>query len=120
MIGQTLWLGDNCAISVEEECFDGGVELPDDFRAALLATLKNVLNKALDFGGAATAVKRDLMDAEPVRLKTAGVPWSYQFVRVPSPSRLLLFGAEERYNEVTMLPCKLVLRCLAKPKRHLQ
>ena len=81
---------------------------------------KAFLNKALAFDNTNTAVKRDLVDAEAVRLKTAGVAWSYQFVRVTSAPRLLLFGSEDMYNEVTMLPCKMVLRCLVKAKRQVQ
>jgi hypothetical protein len=120
IVGQRLWLGDSVVISVEEEGFDGAAELPEGFRAALLSALKTMLNKALDFSGAVTAVKRDLLDAEPVRLKTAGLAWSYQFVRVAAPSRVMLFGNEGAYNEVAVLPCKLVLRCHAKAKRQLQ
>ncbi len=117
LLGPHLWLGDNCALPVDEDDFEG-VELPPGFRSDLLAALKSILNKSLDFGGTHVAVKRELAGAEPVRLKTAGVPWSYSFVATKAPAQVLTFAppGSELYTEVRVVPCKLVLKCLATKK----
>jgi hypothetical protein len=107
-----LFVGGKSVLLVNEEGFEG---VGAEFRVELLAALKKVLNKCLDFSSSVN-VKRELVGGEEVRLKTLGIPWSYCFVSTgASGTRLLDFGEEENnFKEFRVLPCTLVLRCLLK------
>lgn len=109
-----LRIGKNLVLLVNEEGFEN---TSSEFRKEFLVALHKLLNKSIDFSSASITVKRELVDAEPVALKTLGIPWSYSFVGGRPAMRLLTFAdAENKFDEVKVMACTLVLRCLLRKK----
>ena len=115
-----LRVGENSVLLVEEEGFEDVSSA--EFRVEFSSALHALLNKSLDFSGGSVVptVKRELVGAEPRRLKTMGVAWTWSFEpRSRAGIRLLQFGEEQNtFREMQTLACTLVIKCHKKKEKE--
>lgn len=104
-----LYVGSDACLSVDDQL---GWDVPSGFRDDVLAAVKKLLLKKLDFDGPVLGVKSDVLaSTEPGRLKTNGVLWTYQFVPAAQSIRAVAFGSEPgAFAQMRVLPCSLRLQ----------
>jgi hypothetical protein len=97
---------------------DRDFSLPEQDEAALTEAVKKILNSVLNFEKEVLEVKKEFVDKEPVKRKSAGVGWSYTFNSLASYSKKALFfnarSSEEQlvFDSYSVLSVVMVIRRL--------